>query len=137
MKILQNFPGLMFPWNIEAGPMLVFLSAAHFCRSLNRGQLIMLGIVNIQQLLLPLTCFLPVAGSGSLESDWENADELLPLEPTPVQLCLRRRRRRCCNEHPVECDVTTRLDTGPRDNYNTAAPPSLHSYTTTALFLSA
>ena len=60
MKILQNFPGLMFPWNIEAGPMLVFLSAAHFCRSLNRGQLIMLGIVNIQQLLLPLTCFLPV-----------------------------------------------------------------------------
>ena len=73
------------------------------------------------------------SGGGSLQSDWENADELLPLEPTPVQLCLRRRRRRCCNEHPVECDVTTRLDTGPRDNYNT----SLHNYTTTALFLSA
>ena len=24
------------------------------------------------------------SGGGSLESDWENADELLPLEPTPV-----------------------------------------------------
>ena len=65
MHIQRNFPGLMFPWNIEAGPMLVFLSAAHFCRSLNSRRLIMLGIVYIQQLPTPLTCFLPVAGSGS------------------------------------------------------------------------